>query len=176
MKKVLFIVFILTILIGAGVSAQTFPSWLNDTPPDDVLWGVGSAKMANRNLSQPIAEARARSSISFSLNSTIKSAITDHNRDATVNGVTVSSSLQESITRILTSSQLEGSRPNKIWFAPDGTAWVRVEYSKELAKKWTREVLKQQVENTGEKVDEEKISALNDNNLNNIKQSAVYSE
>ncbi|MDR1902438.1 MAG: LPP20 family lipoprotein [Treponema sp.] len=171
MKKIFFVCF--AVLLTSGIlGAQTLPSWLNETPPSDVLWGIGSAKQANRSFAQTLAEGRARQSISFALNSSIKSAITDHNREATVNGVTVSTGLQESITRILTESQLNGTQVSKVWFASDGTAWVRIEYSKELAKRWTREVLKEQIESAGEKVDQDKLASINDDNLNKISQTA----
>jgi hypothetical protein len=43
-------------------------------------------------------------------------------------------SLQEDVSRQITSMQLNGSRPNQQWQAPDGTWWFRVEYKLSDAK------------------------------------------
>ncbi|MDR3334072.1 MAG: LPP20 family lipoprotein, partial [Treponema sp.] len=103
--------------------AQIIPPWLSEMAPDGVLWGIGIAKQSSDSFSQIMAQSRARQSISYQLNSCIQAAITDYNRDAGTTGHIINTTLQESITRIVTSSQLNGSRITKTWRAPDGTFW-----------------------------------------------------
>jgi hypothetical protein len=144
MKK--FIALVIGCMLVCGVAMAQTPPWINDSPPEGVLWGLGSAKQSNAGLSQITAEGRARQSLSFQLNSCIKAMITDHNRDAGPAGAQVNTSVQESITRIVSESNLNGTKVIKSWRAPDGTHWSLIEYSKELAKKWVKEVLQNNAE------------------------------
>jgi hypothetical protein len=53
---------------------------------------------------------------------------TDYMRDAGTVGSQTALSLQEDVSRQVTSMQLNGARPIKRWKAPDGTWWYLVEY------------------------------------------------
>jgi hypothetical protein len=104
------------------------PEWLNDFAPEDVLWGIGSAKQSSDQMSMTTAEARARTSIARQLNAKVEAMFTDYMRDAGTVGSQTALSLQEDVGRQITSMQLNGSRPIKRWKAPDGTWWYLVEY------------------------------------------------
>jgi hypothetical protein len=104
------------------------PVWLNDFPPEDALWGIGSAKQSSGQLSMNTAEARARTSIARQLNVKVDAMFTDYMRDAGTVGSQTALSLQEDVSRQITSMQLNGSRPIKRWQAPDDTWWYLVEY------------------------------------------------
>jgi hypothetical protein len=104
------------------------PAWLNDFPPEDVLWGIGSAKQSSDQLAMTTAEARARTGIARQLNTKVDAMFTDYMRDAGTVDSQTALSLQEDLSRQVTSIQLNGARLNQRWKAPDGTWWYRVEY------------------------------------------------
>jgi hypothetical protein len=140
MKNLLAVLLVTT--LGVMAEAQQTPPWINEMPPDGVLWGIGVAKQSNQGLSKTMAENRARQSISLQLESAVKAMLTDYNRDAGTGGKPVSVSFQESISRTVSGSQLTGSKVLNVWVAPDGNFWSRVEYRKEAAKRWIRGLLK----------------------------------
>jgi hypothetical protein len=142
MKKVavVSIVLVVTMLaIGCGSTAPAAapaaadpnsPEWLNDFPPEDALWGIGTAKQSSDSMSMTTAEARARVAIARQLNTKVEAMFTDYNRDAGTAGSQANVSLQEDVSRQITSMQLNGARPIKRWKAPDGTWWYLVEFKK----------------------------------------------
>jgi hypothetical protein len=112
----------------APKSDPTVPEWLNDFAPEDVLWGIGAAKQSSEQMSMTTAEARARTSIARQLSSKVDAMFTDYMRDAGTVGSQTALSLQEDVSRQITSMQLNGARPIKRWKAPDSTWWYLVEY------------------------------------------------
>ncbi|GHV17716.1 hypothetical protein FACS189493_5840 [Spirochaetia bacterium] len=104
------------------------PDWLSDFPPDDAIWGIGSARQSSEQLSMTAAESFARVSIARQLDAKVKAMFTNYMRDAGTVGSQTALSLQEDVSRQVTSMQLNGSRPIKRWKAPDGTWWYLVEY------------------------------------------------
>jgi hypothetical protein len=130
-------VVLLTVSCGGVPAAQqdpNIPEWLNDIPPEDALWGDGAAKQSSIQLSRTTAEARGRTSIARQLQTKVDAMLTDYLRDAGTVGSQTALSLQEDISRQVTSLQLNGARPVKQWQAPDGTWWIRVEYKLSDAK------------------------------------------
>jgi hypothetical protein len=130
-------VVLLTVSCGGTPAAQqdpNIPEWLNDIPPEDVLWGIGAAKQSSIQLSMTAAEARARTSIARQLKLKVDNMFTDYNRDAGTVNNQASLALVENIDRQLTSMQLNGAQPKKRWQAPDGTWWFLVEMKKADAK------------------------------------------
>ncbi|MDR0449979.1 MAG: LPP20 family lipoprotein [Treponema sp.] len=126
----------------------TLPPWINDTAPEDVLWGIGSARQSSSQMSMTTAETRARADIARQLNTVVEGMITDYTRDAnmgTANQATIG--LQESINRQLSQAQLTGARRDQLWTAPDGTFWARVVYSKADAAKFAADSIKNVVDN-----------------------------
>jgi hypothetical protein len=139
MKKrncVFFAAFVLALLAagcGSAPSSQeikdpNIPEWINDFAPEDVLWGIGTAKQSSDQMSMTTAEARGRTSIARQLNAKVDAMFTDYMRDAGTAGSQTALSLQEDISRQVTSMQLNGARPIKRWKAPDNTWWYLVEY------------------------------------------------
>jgi hypothetical protein len=104
------------------------PPWLNEVPPEDALWGIGSARQSSDQFSRTTAEARARTSIARQLNTKVEAMFTDYMRDAGTVDSQTALSLQEDVSRQITSMQLNGARPTQQWRAQDGTWWYRVEY------------------------------------------------
>jgi hypothetical protein len=138
MKKGLFLCFTVLTVALLAVSCNSapsaheadFPPWLNDFPPEDAIWGIGSAKQSSEQMSMTTAEVRARTSIARQLNTRVENMFTDYNRDAGTLGDQASLSLQEDVSRLVTSMQLNGSKPIQRWKAPDNTWWYLVEYTK----------------------------------------------
>jgi hypothetical protein len=138
MKRVSFIavtVFMAAALMNCGgapapqrIEDPNMPEWINDFAPEDVLWGIGTAKQSSDSMSMTTAEARARTGLARQLNTKVEAMFTDYMRDAGTVGSQTALSLQEDVSRQITSLQLNGARPIKRWKAPDGTWWYLVEY------------------------------------------------
>ena len=109
------------------------PAWINDLPPDDVLWGIGSAKQSTEDFSMTMAETRGIQSISRQLLTVAQGMITDYARDAGAAGSQASIQFQEGVAVQLTNAKLNGATPIKRWKAPDGTWWYLVQFGKSSA-------------------------------------------
>jgi hypothetical protein len=116
------------------INDPNIPEWINDFAPEDVIWGIGTAKQSSDQMSMTTAEARARTSIARQLNAKVEAMLTDYMRDAGTVGSQTALSLQENVSRQVTSMQLNGSRPIKRWKAPDSAWWYLVEYKVSDAK------------------------------------------
>jgi hypothetical protein len=110
------------------IDDPNMPEWLNDFAPEDVIWGIGSAKQSSDQMSMTTAEARARVGVARQLNAKVDAMFTDYNRDAGTVGSQTALALQENVSREITSMQLNGARPIKRWKAPDSAWWYLVEY------------------------------------------------
>ncbi|WP_010257072.1 LPP20 family lipoprotein [Treponema primitia] len=110
------------------------PEWLNDFPPEGVIWGIGSAKQSSEQMSMTTAEARARTSVARQLSIKVDAMFTDYLRDAGTVDSQTALSLQEDVSRQVTSIQLNGAQPIKRWKAPDSSWWYLVEYKVSDAK------------------------------------------
>lgn len=106
------------------------PEWLNDLPPDGVLWGIGTAKQTSSSMSMTAAEARARVSVARQLSTKVQAMFVDYNLDAGNVGRQANTSLQEDVSRQITNIDLTGARPIKRWQSKDGTWWYLVEMNK----------------------------------------------
>jgi hypothetical protein len=144
---------------GAAAPAQAapapapdpnMPEWLNDFPPEDALWGIGSAKQSTDNMSMTMAENRARVSISQQLSSMVQNMITDYTRDAGTSNSQASISLQESVSRTMSEAKLTGAKPIKRWKGPDGTWWYLLEYKKADAAKQAADIFATEAEQYAE--------------------------
>jgi hypothetical protein len=97
--------------------------------PEDVLVGIGNAKMGTVAQSRNIAATRARAEISNSLDSMVKNMVRDYTASSEVDPA-AALAFQENITVTLSKSQLSGAvimneEPDR-----DGTWWVVIYLSK----------------------------------------------
>jgi hypothetical protein len=134
----------------AAQNDPNMPEWLNDFPPEDALWGFGTAKQSTDNMSMTMAESRARVSIAQQLSTMVQNMITDYTRDAGTSGSQASISLQENVSRSLAEAKLTGAKPIKKWKAPDGTWWFLVEYKKADAAKQAADIFATEAEQYAE--------------------------
>jgi hypothetical protein len=134
---------LLALMVGCGSAPQatssaaapaaqdsSLPAWIDELPPEDVLWGIGAAKNSSISMSRTTARNRAVVDIARQIDSRVKAMFTDYNRDAGTTGSQANLSLQEDVTRTLTDVDLSGTETSANWTAPDGTYWIRVSYPK----------------------------------------------
>jgi hypothetical protein len=113
----------------------TAPDWVDELPPEDAFWGIGSAKLQNESLAQQAATSRARRAVAEQLSVLVQGMLTDYAREAGTLNDSTSLQLVESVGRDVVSNQLSGAAPNARKRMPDGTWWVRVSLQKADAKK-----------------------------------------
>jgi hypothetical protein len=149
MKKICFAVLVLPLILavsGCGSSPQAsnpkLPSFvLNPPDQEDVIYGIGTAKMNTRDMSLSMAEARARQSLAFQLNSNIQAMITDYAREAGNVNKSVSLQFAEQVGRQITNTKLQGTSPVKREQTSDGSFWVLVGVRKADAVKATANII-----------------------------------
>jgi hypothetical protein len=141
MKKAVVFLMVLSFVVamscGSGPAPSNNPNdppWINDVPPEDVIWGIGIAKMQNAQQNLPVSERRGRVAIAEQLNSKVQSMFTDYNLEAGPAGNAASTSLVESVSRSVTNMDVSGARRINTWTGPDGTRWTLMEYKKSDAK------------------------------------------
>ena len=113
------------------VADPTMPPWINDMPPEDMLWGIGVADNVQMNMRMTMADSRARQDIARQLNTVAQGMVTDYAREA--GGITNAAvtQFQEMVSRQVTEATLQGVVRDEQWMAPDGrTLWMRVRVSR----------------------------------------------
>jgi len=108
-----------------------FPPWINDMPPEDLLWGIGIADNVQMQMRMTMADSRARQDIARQLNTVVQGMVTDYAREAGgISGAAVTH-FQETISRQVSEATLQGVVRDEQWMAPDGrTLWMRVRMNK----------------------------------------------
>ncbi|MFW5688419.1 MAG: LPP20 family lipoprotein [Spirochaetota bacterium] len=136
MKKVLariaFVaIVVLTIAACAGQQAAPgAPGWyLNPPTGEDVIYGVGSAKMSTLDSSRRVALSRAREDIAFQMNAAIEAMISDYAQEAGVDGSNQVVSFVERVSRQVTETTLQNTRNEEVAQGNDGTIYALVSYS-----------------------------------------------
>jgi len=115
---------------GCASSGQpTQPPWLNDQPPGDMLWGIGSADTGPLQLRLVTAESRARQDLVRQIQVLVEAMVLSYPRkDGPGDDA---SRFQESVSRHLSHTTLQGSFRDASWVSPDGkTCWVRLAMSR----------------------------------------------
>ena len=119
---------------GAEMSKEEIdelPEWvINMKTAGDAMYGIGYAKMSNLNTSRTTALARARTDISFQIQSTIQAMMTDYQQEAGVDDNSQTINFVENISKQITNNELSGLTPDKMAVMKDGGVWVRVVYLK----------------------------------------------
>jgi ABC-type phosphate/phosphonate transport system substrate-binding protein len=143
MKKALTVCFVLIVaLLAAGcgsapaaapqpVSDPNIPPWINDQPPEDLLWGVGISSASNAQLRMTAADANARADIARQLKTIAETMVTTYQREAGGLNATAALGFEESINRQVAQANLQGASRDQYWVTPDGkTGYARVAMSK----------------------------------------------
>jgi hypothetical protein len=160
MKKLFGVLIVLASIMvlmacGSSPAASGGGSNLPDfilNPPDneDVIYGVGIAKMANDSMGMSISENRARVSISQQIDSRVKNMIDDYQAQAgDSDNASDAEGFQRSVSRTLSQTKLSGTKVvkrDKI----DGTWYALVSLSKSDAAKLASEVINKEKINYAE--------------------------
>ena len=110
---------------------EELPDWvMNMEIAEDALYGIGYAKMSSLNTSRTTALARARTDLSFQIEATIQSMMTDYQQEAGVDDNTQVINFVESVSKQLTNNVLGGLTPDKMAVMKDGGVWARIVYKK----------------------------------------------
>jgi len=110
----------------------SLPQFVKDAitnSPEDVLVGIGTAKLASQSQSLTIATTRARAEISRQMDTLIKDMITDYQASSELDH-SAALSFQETITTALSKSRLTGSKVVEADYDSNGACWVVVQLGK----------------------------------------------
>ena len=119
---------------GSGTTDQTgrvpgsFPTFVKEAlknVPDDVLVGIGVAKLASLSQSMTISSTRARADISRQMNTMVRDMVRDYQASSEVDPQ-AAISFQENITVALSQATLTGARVVEQDQTEDGTVWTVV--------------------------------------------------
>ena len=118
-----------TVSASAGRSAPGgFPPFVRDAirnAPEDVLVGIGSARLANVAQSRTIATNRARAEIARQMESMVQDMIRDYQASSEVDPQ-AALSFQENITLTLSRADVSGARVVAQDMTADQTVWTVV--------------------------------------------------
>lgn len=105
------------------------PDWyLNPPQAEDTMYGVGSANMSSLDTSRTMAISRAREDIAFQMNAQIEAAIVDYAQESGVDDNNQVVSFVENVSRQITETTLQGTRPEEVSQGPDGTIYALVSF------------------------------------------------
>jgi len=139
MKKFVSVLIVLILafaIVGCGSSnkkqERTVPGYFPDfvkkailNAPEDVLVGVGNAKLASLSQSRTVSATRARAEISRQMETIIQDMVRDYQASSEVDPK-AALSFQENMTVALSKSTLQGSQVVDQDATPDGMVWTVV--------------------------------------------------
>jgi hypothetical protein len=123
---------VVVLAVASCASQQGAPGapgfYLNPPTAEDVIYGVGSAKMSTLDTSRRVALSRAREDIAFQMNAAIQAMISDYAQEAGVDGSNQVVSFVERVSRQVTETTLTNTRNEEVAQGPDGTIYALVSY------------------------------------------------
>jgi len=143
MKKFVGVVLMLSLALafmGCGSQAAAnpagqsggMPEWVRKarrSAPEDVLVGIGSAKLATTNQSMNTSETRARAQIVRAMNSMVSNMIEDYTASSEMDP-SVAVAFNQEITTSLARARLTGAVIEDQNVEPDGTWWTVIYLNK----------------------------------------------
>ena len=112
------------------------PEWVlkaQRDAPEDVIVGVGTAKLATTNQSMNTSETRARAQISRAMDSMVKNMIEDMTMSSEIDP-TAAVSFQSEVTTALSKSRLSGARVVEQNAHTDGAWWTVIYFNRSSAR------------------------------------------
>ncbi|MDR2493984.1 MAG: hypothetical protein LBD24_02055 [Spirochaetaceae bacterium] len=135
----------------SNTAVSDIPEWfLNPPMQEDVIFGSGTAKMSDLNMSLQMAESRARQSISFTLNANVQAMITDYTRNAGTSENMTSLTFAESVGRQVTQTKLTGAQVYRRATGKDGTVYCLVALKKADAARLAADIIAKESEQNAE--------------------------
>lgn len=108
-----------------------YPSWFLSPPKaEDVIYGLGLAKLGSTSLSKDTAVARARTDIAFQVSSRVKASLDDYAQDAGMDGNSQFIQMVESVSNQTANVELRNAVTEELFPAEDGTWYAMVSYPK----------------------------------------------
>jgi hypothetical protein len=89
------------------------PAWINDLPPEEEMWGIGSARDDDTSIAMQTAEERARRSLARQVETSVQDMVESYERAAGAGGVSSSVFDIENVSRQLSGVTLRGAEPNR---------------------------------------------------------------
>ena len=134
----------------AAVSDPTMPPWVNEQPPEDMLWGIGVSSNVQQQMRMTMADSGARADIARQLQTLAQGMVTDYSREAGGIDNTAAMQFQESVSRQIAQADLQGVVRDVMWTTPDGkTLWMRLKMNKADAAKTAADQAQKAIENEG---------------------------
>jgi PBP1b-binding outer membrane lipoprotein LpoB len=110
---------------------RDLPDWfLNPPSSEDVIYGLGMAKMSSDSLSRDTAIARARKDVALQVSTRVQSMMTDYIQESGTPDNTQTINFVESITKQIADVELRNSVTDKVYAATDGNWFAMVSYPK----------------------------------------------
>jgi hypothetical protein len=114
---------------------------MNPPSGDDVIYGVGVAKMSNLNQSMTMAQNRARVSIAQQIDAQVRNMIDDYTAGIEGGKPADAEGFQRSVSRTLTEAKLSGTKVIQQAQGTDGTFYCLMAINKTDVKQQTEEVI-----------------------------------
>jgi hypothetical protein len=108
------------------------PAWVGELPPEDAIWGVGTASHEKQSLAMRNAERYGRVSIAERLKAYMRAVFTDYSAEAEDEADI--DNIKEEISIKITALPLKEAVTGTRWKSPDNKWWYRLEYKKTDAK------------------------------------------
>jgi len=116
---------------SAPAPAQSgLPKWFAELPPDDTIWGVGIAKLANETLALETATTRAQRDAARQLSALVQAELIDYANESGLSTDPRSIISIENVSRSLINLNLSNTSINAREQGSDGTWYVRVSVKK----------------------------------------------
>jgi len=138
MKK-LYVLLIVMVAIVAITGCRTapapaqaqgnVPAWISEMPPEDAVWGIGTARLQNENLAMTTATSRATTAAARQIGTLVQGMLTDYANESGLAENPRSMIAIENIERSVVNMTIT-STVNMRERMPDGTWWIRVSVRK----------------------------------------------
>lgn len=110
---------------------RDLPEWFLSPPvSEDVIYGLGMAKMSSDSLSRDTGIARARKDVALQVSTRVQSMMTDYAQESGTGDAAQVLTFVESITKQVADVELQGAVTEKVYAAVDGTWFAMVSYPK----------------------------------------------
>ena len=129
------------------VSDPTMPPWVNEQPPEGMIWGIGVSSNVQQQMRMTMADAGARQDLARQLQTLAQGMVTDYAREAGGIGNTAAMQFQETVSRQIAQANLQGAVRDLMWTSPDNkNLWVRIKMSKDDAAKSVADITQKAID------------------------------
>jgi hypothetical protein len=110
-----------------GSSQQNMPDWVSEVPSqDDVVWGIGFAKLEFSDVAMEVATTRAQRDAARQISVLVQGALIEHANISGVTDNTRATRYIDNVGRNIVNANLSGATVNKRQQMSDGTWYIRI--------------------------------------------------